>query len=264
MNFLNRIRYINVKIAICSGALLLLLSACGSSTPKTYKLTQITGERIKLDKSFDAEPDDKMYQLVSRYKQELDHDMKQKIGVSQQYMKKGRPESLLTNLTADAMREYVMNHLNTTCDMALVNVQAHRADLPQGDITVRNIYEIYPFDNKMVLLKMKGANLKKVLQASVKKGGLGLSSNVRVAAVGSKIKSSTINNQTIDPSRVYTIVTIDYLADGNSGMSSLKKAQKKTSLDIFLRDMMLEHIKTKTLKGEAIRSQLDGRIIISK
>lgn len=242
----------------------LLLHACRSTTQYDYSIVSIRGERVEMNSLYDTPENTAMAKLVDKYKKQLDFEMNQVIGTSSQLMKKGQPESLLTNFSADVMRNYLYTFARIPSDIALINVQAHRGDIPQGDITTRSIYEVYPFDNQLIKKTITGKQLMKVLRACVTKGGLGISSNVKVVAVSGNIKTATIDGQPIDPKKIYTLITVDYLADGNSGMSVLRKTKTTESLNIYLRDIIIEYIKHRTKQGQAISSSIDGRFIISK
>ncbi len=92
----------------------------------------------------------------------------------------GAPESPLGNLFADAERERV------GADVAINNnVRGGlRADLPAGALTFGRLYDVFPFDNRLVTLTITGAQLQAVLVDEVRRdrrGALGLSgARVRV------------------------------------------------------------------------------------
>ncbi len=93
-------------------------------------------------------------------------------------------------------------------------------------------------------------------------GGSGISSNARIVAKDKKLKSATLDGKTIDTSKIYNVVTIDYLADGNNGMKALRDAVSINNTGITLRDIMIDYVREQTALGKQISSQLDGRIII--
>lgn len=67
-------------------------------------------------------------------------------------------ESPLANLMTDAMLQSI------DADIAIHNVVGGiRNTLPQGDLTFGAVYEMFPFDNRIVLLDISGAELRAVL-----------------------------------------------------------------------------------------------------
>lgn len=199
---------------------------------------------------------------MQSYKSELDEKMNEIIGRSAQYMDYRRPESLLTNLTSDVMKAYGDEHLPGGADAGVMNVHGHRATLPQGAVTVGNLFEIYSFDNTVTFLELKGIDLMEMFNAYARIGGAGISSNVRLVVEAGEVKSVTLDGNPIDKDATYHIVTLDYLADGNDNMTSFRNAITSVNTGITLRDVMIDYVKEQTRQGNEIQSQLDGRITI--
>lgn len=235
-----------------------------SCTQQRYAVTGIKGERIMIRESENNNIDTDLQQFVNRYKSDMDREMSQSIGQSAMDMTYGRPESLLTNLTSDVMLSYAQSGYNPDCDIALMNVHGHRANLAKGNITVGNMFEIYSFENTLAFVQIKGEYLLDIFDSYAKMGGAGVSSNVKLVIKNKKLISATVNGETIDKNKIYTIVTLDYLADGNDGMEALISAEQSDITNIVLRDVMMDYIKSKTSEGEIIASSLDGRITIAE
>jgi len=102
-------------------------------------------------------------------------------------------------------------------EVALVNRQGIRQSLPQGAITKASVWSVLPFDNKIVMLKMKGAALTHTLEADdAVSGGVERAGN-GVWRIGGK---------PLDPERVYSVATIDYLYyGGHMGLSHALSAE---------------------------------------
>lgn len=235
-----------------------------SCSQSRYAVTGIKGERIIIKEAEYNNIDTDLQQFVNQYKSEIDREMSQSIGESAADMTYGRPESLLTNLTSDVILSYAQSGYSPDCDIALMNVHGHRANLAKGNITVGNMFEIYSFENTLAFVQIKGEYLLDIFESYAKMGGAGVSSNVRLVIKNKKLISVTINGEPIDKNKIYTIVTLDYLADGNDGMEALKNAEQSDITNIVLRDVMMDYIKSKTSNGEVITSSLDGRIVIEQ
>lgn len=78
--------------------------------------------------------------------------------------------SPLGNLFADALRDAVPG-----ADVAVVSNAARglRADLPDGPITFGRLYDVFPFDNRVVRITLTGAELGRWLAAEVRQGRRG-------------------------------------------------------------------------------------------
>lgn len=235
---------------------LLTLLACKPS----YRVVDIQGTFVPMDSSYSVPANKSMRALVNSFKTELDKEMNVVIGRSARFMDYKRPESLLTNLTSDVMKAYGDEHLPNGADVGVMNVHGHRAALPEGDVTVGNLFEIYSFDNAITFLEIKGVDLKKIFDAYARIGGAGISGNVRLVIEGGKVKSVTLDGEPVDENRLYHVVTVDYLAEGNDHMTAFLDAVTSTYTGITLRDVMIDWVKEQTRQGKEIDAVLDGRI----
>lgn len=234
------------------------------SCKSQYKVAEINGTIIEVDSTFDSQSHSKMHNLVHSFKVELDSEMNEVIGNSVEQMEYSRPESLLTNLTSDVMKEYGDEHLPGGADIGVMNVHGHRANMPKGPVTVGNLFEIYSFDNTITFLELKGTDLKKIFDAYARIGGAGISSNVKLVIEDRKVKSATINGKPIDNNKIYQIVTLDYLAGGNDNMSAFLDAVSITDTGVTLRDIMIDWVREQTRQGKEVKSVLDGRIEVKE
>ena len=225
-----------------------------------FAVTNISGQIVEMNQEHGTNAE--MQALVNKYKGTLDQQMNEVLGTSTEFMQKGRPESLLTNLTSDVMKAYGDKNLEGVADVAIMNVNGHRSTLPKGDITLGNLFEIYSFDNAISYLELKGEDLIKIFEAYARIGGAGISSNARLVASDRKLKSATLDGKAIDKDKIYNVVSIDYLADGNDNMKAFKDAVSINNTGITLRDIMIAYVRQQTAEGNPISSQLDGRITI--
>src|SRR5262245_4589164 len=78
--------------------------------------------------------------------------------------------SPLGNLFADALRDAVPG-----ADIAVINNAARglRADLPDGPITFGRLYDVFPFDNRIVRVTLTGAELGRWLAGEIRQGRRG-------------------------------------------------------------------------------------------
>jgi len=206
-----------------------------------------------------------MVALVDGYKHQMEQTMGVVIGQATQNMPYGKPESLLTNFTSDVMKLLDTKHTEgVPVDITLMNVNGHRAPIAKGDITVGDVFSTYSFENELVAVRLKGTDLNELFGQYALMGGAGISGNVRLVIKDRKLVSATVDGKPVDENKIYTIVTLDYLAEGNDGMDALKKAQSVAHTKITLRDYILDYIKAETAKGNVISSKLDGRITVQQ
>ena len=237
-----------------------LLTSC---TSKQYIVKNIEVVRVEMDSTWEPVADTEMRTLIISLKTKMTEEMQKVIGTANQTLIKDKPQSLLTNFTTDAMLDYA-SILWGPVDFAVMNVGGIRNTLNQGNVTVGDIYEIYPFDNRIVLLELTGKAIMELFDTIAKKGGEGLSKNIEVVIKDKVVESLIIGGKAVDENKIYRITTIDYLAEGNSGMEAFTKAVNVTDPNKFLRDVMIEYIKRLTAVNIRIDAHLDNRITIKK
>jgi 2',3'-cyclic-nucleotide 2'-phosphodiesterase (5'-nucleotidase family) len=240
---------------------ILLLTACAK---KQYEMKSATGYLVEMNSRFDIHADQKMPSLIQPYKTKIDTKMNEVIGEATQSLTKLGKQSTLANFTADAMQEYAKGIWGTV-DFAVMNNGGLRTTLNQGTVRVSNMFEIYPFENQLVLLELPGTAVKQLFQGFiegiVKEKVNGFSKNVFLTLKNNAIESLTINGKPLDEKATYRIATIDYLAEGNDGMKALTQATHYTDSNILLRDAMIEYIKRLTAENKKIHEP-DNRIEI--
>ena len=166
---------------------MLTFSACHSS----YELVGIDGGRVEINSAYDAHPDEAAVKMLAPYKAKVDSVMSPVIGHSEVAMSAERPESLLSDFSADVIRLAAIPYQGKPADVAITNMGGLRNSLPQGDVTFGNVYEIFPFENSLCLLTMNGKSLMDLFVQIAKLGGEGLSGARLVITKDGKLKDLT-------------------------------------------------------------------------
>jgi len=172
-------------------------------------------------------------------------------------------ENPLGNLVADSMLWYT-KYLGA--DFALQNGGGIRADLPEGRLTERVVYETLPFDSTVVVLTLDGKSVQSLFEymATISSGQGAfpqVSEGVSTIIDRSKKKCMQviINGKPLDASRTYKIATNSYLAAGGDGYRIFLKAIDAYDSSMFQRDVLIEYIE---YLGGRIKPQTSGRIQI--
>lgn len=237
----------------------LLLTSCHS----TYEVTKAEGSMQSIDSTLDAEPDAEAVALLAPYKVKIDSMMYRVVGTAEMSMDKGAPESLLSNLVADVLREAAVRVLGKPADMGLVNMGGLRNILTEGPITCENVYEILPFENSLCVLTLKGVYLKKLFENIAARYGEGVSGVKLTISKDGKLVKAVVAGKPVEDDKLYTVATIDYLADGNDGMAALPQAEKRECpANATLRGLFMQYVEKQTAEGKKIASRMEGRITV--
>lgn len=249
-------------VAFCL-LLLIILRNTMMGSRQTYEVQSLKISRIAVDDRWDDTPDDEMTALLAPYKAQVDSVMDHVIGTAVISMGKDRPESLLSNLVADVLRQSATDVLGHPADMGLVNFGGLRNVLTAGPITTANVYEILPFENALCVLTLRGEDLTKVFENIAARGGEGVSGVQLTISTEGRLLDATVGGKAVEPERTYSVATIDYLAEGNDGLSALTLAQSRTCPEqAVLRDLFLRYVEAETAAGRKLTSRIEGRIVV--
>jgi len=120
-------------------------------------------------------------------------------------------ESNLANAIADSLREM------TGTDFAIQNGGGVRASIPKGDITIKDVYTVLPFDNLVVAVEITGKQIWDVLEHGI---------STYPAAAGQFLQVSNLDH-TFDGSNFHTA---GYLCNFRRGPSDMKKTYSLTPM----------------------------------
>ncbi len=167
-------------------------------------------------------PDPEMDAILDPYVQHVEAQLSEVVGRTLTNLnRQGRSNNPMGNFVTECMRAAF------DADLAFTNTGGLRTDISAGDIRLRDLQELLPFGNTLVVLRVRGSMLRDIfeLKASSRSGGL-YQSGARIVADpkaerGSRILQCEIGGQPLDPNRIYRVVTTDYLLEGNSGYNLL-------------------------------------------
>ncbi|MFT3751744.1 MAG: 5'-nucleotidase [Paludibacter sp.] len=244
---------------------LLVIILCAASfnacSPKVWQITSRSSANIPLDSTTEALADKNYEKYLQPFKQKIDTEMNIVIGQAAETMRPHAPESLLSNFCANVYLHTAADFAGSKIDIAVVNLGGLRTVIPAGNITVRKVFELMPFENELVIVWLKGDKLFELLQFFAKVGGEGVS-GLRMEISHGSATNISISGEPLDTGRLYSIATNDYLAGGNDKMFQLAMYEKRINTGIKIRNMLLNYIKMETKNGNKIQSSLDGRISV--
>ncbi len=185
----------------------------------------------------------------------------------------GNMDSNLGDWAADVIRKA------GNADFAFQNSGGLRIDIPQGDITVGQIWTLMPFDNEINTMQMTGLQLQTVLEYMVSGiKGIGHISGLRFAfdatkparftlagdgktvvdsGVNSRIVSMTLpDGSPIDLKKTYLVAAPDFIATGGDQYPFPANSSSLTDIHILVRDALINAVKTQ----KTLNYQPDGRI----
>jgi 5'-nucleotidase / UDP-sugar diphosphatase len=228
--------------------------------------------KFRIIDTADAKPDPAVAARVAEYRASMAKDLDQIIGVTQTQLD-GRKasvrgqETAMGDFIADAMRA------KTGADVALINGGGIRGDAvlePGTQLTRKMVVSALPFNNKLVTLELRGADLRTALEGGLwmlgkDAGRFPQISGARVVArrdavPGARLVSVEVGGAPLDDARLYKVATNDYLAGGKDGYDAFTRGRLLVSDDEapLLSTVVIEAIE----KAGTIAPVIDGRITI--
>lgn len=243
--------------------MLLLLALQGGVKAQRFELKRVAARRTEMTNRFDREPDRAVDSLLQPYRAVVDSMMSPVLGVSTLQMKSGRPESLLSNWVADVLRETSVRY-GRKADMGLCNMGGLRSALPKGNVTKGDILAVAPFENLFCVLSMRGTDLLTLMEQIASVGGEGVSGVRLEITPDGKLLRASVGGKPVNPEKIYTVATLDYLAEGNDKMEALRNAVSRQNTTLPVRDVLMDYITEQNKQGKKLTARLEGRITVKK
>lgn len=254
----------NAKV-MAVATLAVLCVGCASTKSQKLKLANISGTRVLVDSRYDAQPDAEATAFLKPYSAKVDSLMSPVVGQTARYMASKRPESELSNLLPDILI-WASKRFNEKPDFAVYNVGGIRAAFAKGNITVGDVLDVAPFENKICFLTLSGDKVRELFTQIAVRYGEGVSHAVKLEiGKDSTLVSATVNGEPIDVKKSYRIATLDYLAQGNDQMVAFKAKTDVVSPqneENNVRFLIMDYFRAFAAKGQAVDSKVEGRIVV--
>ncbi|MBP2830868.1 5'-nucleotidase C-terminal domain-containing protein [Aquimarina sp. U1-2] len=237
---------------------LILVSSCS----KEKHLVKIEDKRIEINEASPSNAD--IESFIKPYRENVEKNLDSVLAYAPKtYVKTdGKLNTAIGNLLADIVLEQAnpifKSRTAHAIDMVLLNYGGIRAPISKGNITARTAYQVMPFENSVVVVEMKGIQVKKLvayLQKSKRAhpiSGLKLTVDTHFDSI-----QVLINNKAIQDEKTYFVATNDYLHGGGDEMYFFKQAGKLHILNYKIRNAMIDYFH----KVDTINPVRDDRFI---
>lgn len=233
---------------------------------QTGRVESIDWEVIPVDESVEEDPD--FAPVLKKYEEKL-KELAAKVGRTEVALDarsaaNRTTETNLADFVADAFKKA------TGADAALVNGGSIRADtvITPGDLTLRDVLSILPFNNELVVIEVTGEVLKQALEHGLSRTAPGAEpgrfpqvSGIRYSfdatrPPGSRVVEVTVSGRPLDPAKRYKLATTRYIADGGDQYAMLKGHENLLGEKLVDSEVLRRAVAS----VEAISPQADGRV----
>jgi 2',3'-cyclic-nucleotide 2'-phosphodiesterase (5'-nucleotidase family) len=237
--------------------LLLILAVAGLSCNTTYQSQSLEYKSYRIN---DAQAKDSaVISFLQPYSSNVNKTMNDVIGVAAVSMDKKQPECTLGNFMVDAFLQMATEKYATKVDAAFVNFGGIRlTQLPAGNITNGKIFELMPFDNLLILQRIKGDVFQQVLDLMAAKGGWPVA-GITMQIKDKKAINVLVGGKPLDLNATYTIANSDFIANGGDNADMLRKVPQITN-GYLMRDAIIDYIGKLKSQGKNISATIENRV----
>lgn len=231
-------------------------AACGS----VKKIDHYETQQYRFNDSARIALDSGAFYLIKPYRDSLNKIMNELLAVSEQPLEKNQPEGTLGDFVADlALKQAQELYLKNRINFCVMNNGGLRNSLPKGNITLKNVFELMPFENELVVVTLNGSATNQLINYIASKNGTPVS-HLQMKIKDKQALNVKIDGSDFDSTKTYCLVTSDYLANGGDNLDFLKSAINKEYINLKLRDAIIAYLKEQTRNGKSISVTLDKRI----
>lgn len=208
------------------GFLLSFLFACAPGI-------HIENEQIKLEDHLVS--DSSIQSFIAPYTQEMDQQMNLKIAESENDFIASRPGSNLMNWIADAV---FVNQTKTVRliepTFCLLNTGGIRSSIGKGDVRLKDLFKVMPFDNTVVWVKLPLHTLDTIAAYLMNSGGEPISN---ISMSDGKLLLKVPDQR---KANAFWVITSDYLFNGGDHMDFFQESIEVIQTQKRIRDVLIE------------------------
>ena len=222
------------------------------------KTGEMDYQLLPIDSRYDDRIDPELNAVIEGYRSAVDSIMLIPVGRTARALTKN--DAGLSNFLGEFVAQRGRDLTGLKVDMSILNAGGIRRELPEGEITKGMIIDMMPFNNRVVVVDIKGSDLLEAIQNVIGRGGFdGIGDGVTIIynpENGMPVQID-LNGKTIEPEKHYILSTIDYLYNGGDYMSMLPRAKEiarsKNVLNEDLVDYITSKWKGRLIDGDPVR-----------
>lgn len=257
--FVDRMPFARFRSAVLGSLLIAaaLAPACQRAAylPKA-RLAPVTARPVDKESPEDAQ----MAAEIAPYHQRVAQQMNEVLGTAPVAITKNAGESPLANFVADLQRERAAEALHQPIDLGVMTNGGLRASLPAGPIRLGDVFELMPFENRLVVLDAPGPVVQQLFDYSAR-ARMALSNATYTVGPDGKPTDILIGGQPFNPARTYSVAISDYLAGGGDNMLFFKPLPQRDT-GVLLRQAIVDRIRAFTRAGQPVTAKVEGRVSI--
>ena len=230
-----------------------------SCKEKNTELKMVRGKQIEI--SAEIESDQNIVNDIQPYKEQLQNKINEVLCYNPRDLSRGEGEfeSSLGNFYADVCLKSAdsifFQKTGQHIDFALFNYGGIRTAIPEGSVTVEQIFKLMPFENKLVVAHLSGNKINELFAYLAERKQAHPVAGIQLELSGDSFSKIKIQGKTFDPDKNYWVLTHDYLQHGGDNMSFFTEPLDLFTSDYKVRDALIDNMR----KLDTLQASLDNR-----
>lgn len=233
-------------------SVVLVLGACRTVAP--VELAPRAYETTFVVVTDSLAPDDALEAQIRPYREDMQERVSEVIAHAATEISRAKPEGRLGNLTADAMLARANAEYADSVHMAITNNGGLRVPIGPGEITVGTVYELMPFENRLIILTMNGEQVDSLANQLATLGGEAIA-GFSFSIEGDRATELLVQGQPVRQDAIYRLVTSDFVADGGDRIITITPLSR-SALPVLLRDTFIDYFR----ELGTLEPRIEGRI----
>lgn len=240
-----------------------------SCSNKTLHLTKIEGKQLPITESAVSTTNNELTNTIENYiapyRDHINKDLDSVLAYCPVTLDKKSVnyQSTIGNMMADVVLRkgnvVFEKRENKSISICILNNGGIRAILPKGNVTARNGFEIMPFENSLVVIALRAAQIQELIAYIIKeKQAHPLAGLTFTIDKNSKPQNILVQGKPLVANQLYYVGTNDYLANGGDNMTFFSKGEHTYDLDYKLRNILIDYFK----EVDTITAKQDNRILV--
>lgn len=214
---------------------------------------------VKLDSN--QYPDTEIEAVIIPYRVKMDSLMNEVVAYSVDEISKDKPNGALNNLITDILLEEIKKTAEVEIDFCMLNYGGLRRPLPAGNIIKTDVFQLMPFENEAVLVKLKAEAMHDLFSYLYESNGQPIS-NLEVHFTDSLLTQAIVNNVPWDSTRAYWVLTSDYTANGGDKMYFFGQRDSLILTGVLIRDVIFTYLDSLQNNGIQLNADTNARIFL--
>lgn len=202
--------------------------------------------------------DQKVSKTVAKLEKKYTRQLDRRLGtLALDWVVDGHRASNAAQWAADAMLIMLQQKISNRLTLSVINNGNLRRGHPAGSITERDLWEICPFENQIVIFEITGPELIRIVEKQLQNPREYLTwSGLQVVAEDGLLKRVAVKGQTVTELDAFSVATTGYIWDQIDSYLGIKQGDRSTFFPpLAQREILIEAVEL----AKVISSRTDDR-----